>query len=121
MTFEPFDVELYNAVLGANLLPPEFAQKNKWKVKVTLEDKEIKTERTEEIVERKMKLLVGKQGELLRTPAARHTIALCQRTGEAFKNRPSVNPADDEDTPPFVVTGKIRIGDKWIQFWEWVD
>ncbi|KAK3493009.1 uncharacterized protein B0T23DRAFT_286088, partial [Neurospora hispaniola] len=48
---------------------------------------------TEEIVERKMELLVGKQGEMLRTPAARHTIALYQRTGEASKSRPTTRDA----------------------------
>ncbi|KAK3504156.1 hypothetical protein B0T13DRAFT_533845 [Neurospora crassa] len=77
--------EIKRRVKSAN----ELAQKNKWKVEVTLEDKEIKTELTEEIVERKIDLLVGKQGEMLRTPAARHTIAVYKRTGEAFKSRPT--------------------------------
>ncbi|EGZ68631.1 hypothetical protein NEUTE2DRAFT_73994 [Neurospora tetrasperma FGSC 2509] len=89
--------EIKRRVESAN----ELAQKNKWKVEVTLEDKGIKNELIEEIVERKMKLLVGKQGEMLSTPAARHTIALYKRTGEASKSRPFVDPADDEDTPPF--------------------
>ncbi|EGZ78599.1 hypothetical protein NEUTE2DRAFT_51356 [Neurospora tetrasperma FGSC 2509] len=54
----------------------KIAKQNKWNVEVAFKDHENKAELTEEIIEEKMQLLMGKQGKLLRTPAARHTVAL---------------------------------------------
>ena len=83
----------------------ELARANGWRVRVTVNDKAVNTELTEELIDRKMELLMGKQGQLVMTPLTREDIRKFVATGKRFKSTALVDPEDLANDSPLDVDG----------------